>query len=181
MVINKKIIFFLILLILVAVFITVMSNAQNNTTPLAPGSAEDPLITKSYVDEQVATLVKVELEKMQTQFKADNTAELNKLRQSLRLNNSELITVLVKPGVLLVANAGSEFIVRTGRALIYSPDSNGASNLSAGTDIGRGALVPNNQLILFPKEGRGLQHSPASKGDLVVLTRGGYQLKKQAK
>ena len=200
MYINKKLLVFLLLLTIGSVAFAVVSSAQNNApnhaAPTVPGSADDPLITKSYVDEQVAALVNAELQKLQatfdkkmndqllkmeTQFKAANTAEINKLRQSLKNPSAELLTVTVKPGHMLIANAGSEFIVRSGRASLFSPDSNGASNLTIGRDVAPGTIVPNNQLIVFPKEGRGLSNSATAKMDLIVLTRGGHQLKKQTK
>jgi hypothetical protein len=200
MYINKKLLLFLLLLTIGSVGFAVVSSAQNNAPNNAaanvPGSADDPLITKSYVDEQVAALVNAELEKLQaafdkkmneqllkigTEFKTANANELNKLRQSMKNPAVELITVTVKPGQMMIANAGSEFIVRSGRASLFSPDKNGASNLTIGRDVAPGTIVPNNQLILFPKEGRGLVNSATAKTDLIVLTRGGHQLKKQPK
>lgn len=124
-----------------------------------PGSVDDPVVTKTYVDQRVAELVRQELAKVGG---GSGSAAL------------EVVTLPV--GKRLMVAGGGEVIVRTGKAIAYSSDANGLSDLTEGKDIAPGQPVPANHLILFPKDGRGLEADPKQKNGLIVLVRGSYQI-----
>lgn len=131
------------------------SQAESGATP---GSADDPIVTKSYVDQKVAELVRQELAKVGGS------------------GGTALEVVTVPSGKRLIVTGGSEVIVRSGKAVAYSPDSNGLSDLTDGKDIAPGKPVPANHLILFPRDGRGIEADPASANGLIVLVRGTYHI-----
>ncbi|EXX86807.1 hypothetical protein BG52_05745 [Paenibacillus darwinianus] len=139
-----------------------------------PGSVDDPVVTKSYVDKLLGSgggsgdSARKELQAMMDAFKKE--MEANKAGTS-----SEV--VIVKPGQTLMASAGAQFVLRAGKGVAYSSDVNGISNVTAGTDIKSGNAVPNNHLIIFPREGRGVMPDPDQTGPLTVLVLGGYELK----
>lgn len=133
--------------------------AESNA--LTPGSVEDPVVTKSYVDEQIAKLNGGGSTGGNTGGTGSGTA---------------LEVVAVPSGKILMAGAGTEVIVRVGKALAYSSDSNGVADLTDGTELKSGAAVPANHLLIFPREGRGIQPDPAQKNGLTVLVRGSYTL-----
>lgn len=136
-----------------------------------PGSIDDPVVTKSYVDNMLgggADEAKKELRAMIEGFKA----EVNKAAAGIP---SEV--VVVKPGQTLMAHAGAQFVLRAGRGVAYSSDANGISDVTDGVDIKSGMTVPNNHLILFPREGRGVMPNPEHAGDLTVLVLGSYEIK----
>jgi hypothetical protein len=149
----------------------VTSSADGLVDPNQPGSVEDPIVTKSYVDEHVRLQVKNELSKQTlTEDKIRQLMEQIKKEQA-----STSITVLsLNAGQTLYAGAGTEFIVRTGKAVAYSTDGNGIPDLTGGKDIPNGAPVALNHLLLFPREGRGIKLDPKSTATVIVMVRGNY-------
>ncbi len=125
-----------------------------------PGSVSDPLVTKAYVDAAVEKLVKQELEKI----------------GSAGGSSTALEVVTVPWGSKLIVGDGGEMIVRSGKAIAYSSDANGLSDLTDGVDIKPGKPVGNNHLILNPRGERGVEAYPKQGKGLIVLVRGGYKL-----
>lgn len=139
-----------------------------------PGTADDPVVTKSYVDQQIQQALKggggsTTTPKVPTMPATDGGSDSSAA--------TEMKIVDVKPGKILIASAGTEFIVRAGKAVVYSEDKNGVSDLTDGKDIIGGNAVINNHLLLFPKEGRGIQVKDGDTHKLTVIVRGGYQIK----
>jgi hypothetical protein len=126
-----------------------------------PGSAEDPLVTKSYVDQQVARLVK---------------EELAKAGGGAATAGAEMTIVNVANHQRLMAAAGTEVIVRTGKAVAYVTDGTGISDVTDGKNITNGQPVLKDHLILFPRDGRGIMPDPKQKNGLIVMVRGEYEL-----
>ncbi len=151
-----------------------ISNADGIIPDNQPGSSNDPIVTKSYVDESVRAIVQNELSKQ--------SVDENKIKQlvtdALRTQGSggEGMTVIgLKAGQVLYAGAGTEFIVRNGNAVAYSTDGNGIPDLTAGKDIANGSTIANNHLLLFPKDGgRGIKPAKGTKGTVYVMVRGRY-------
>lgn len=134
------------------------AEADSSTTP---GSADDPVVTKSYVDQKIAEL-----------------ARGGGGNPSVGSGTIAPLEVVVVPlGKTIIVKAGGELVVRSGKAIAVSSDVNGLSDMTDGVDIAPGKPVGNNHLILFPRDGRGVTHEPKSKSDLIVLVRGGYELK----
>lgn len=131
--------------------------AESNT--LTPGSVEDPVVTKSYVDEQ---LVKLSGGSAGGGTGTDADAAL------------EVVTV--PAGKTLMAGQGTEVIVRVGKAIAYSSDASGIADLTGGTDLTAGKAVPANHLLLFPRVGRGILPDPAQKNGLTLLVKGSYTI-----
>ncbi len=125
----------------------------------SPGSVEDPVVTKSYVDEQLA--------KLGGGTPGGGTTPVAE---------SALEVVTVPAGKTLMAGQGTEVIVRVGKAIAYSSDASGIADLTGGTDLTKGKAVPTNHLLLFPREGRGILPDPNQKNGLTVLVKGSYTL-----
>lgn len=135
-----------------------------------PGTAEDPVVTKSYVDQAIQQAVKGG----GTTPSDGGTSQPSEGGSS----SSDAISIVeVKPGQILIASAGAEFVVRAGKAVIYSEDTNGVADLTDGVDIANGGLVANNHLLSFPRDGRGIQVQEGNKYNLTVMVRGGYKIK----
>lgn len=132
------------------------SPLEAESNALTPGSAEDPVVTKSYVDEQLAKAGGGPIETPGT--------------------NTALEVVTVPAGKTLMAGQGTEVIVRVGKAIAYSSDASGIADLTGGTDLTKGKAVPTNHLLLFPREGRGILPDPNQKNGLTVLVKGSYTL-----
>jgi len=124
-----------------------------------PGSVDDPIVTKSYVDQVVAEQIRQELQKM-----GGGGAGM------------ELHVVTVPPGRTLMVSSGGEAIVRSGKMVVVSDSENGLSDLTEGADIAPGKQVSANHLILFPRDGRGLKTVEDQSAESIVLVRGNYYI-----
>ncbi|MCL2286856.1 MAG: hypothetical protein FWC32_10905 [Firmicutes bacterium] len=78
----------------------------------------------------------------------------------------------IPAGQILIAEAGAEFILRSGLATAVSgPD--GMVNVTTGRDIVDGYRIPTNNLLLVPRsDGRGFY----ADTDVWVMIKGGYQI-----
>lgn len=169
---------------------SLMNNAANGASSSGqPGTADDPVVTKSYVDQKIAQAIKGETPASSTTSTTTNTAtpttsaasnvtksgasSIDKASTAVG-QNEELKVVDVKPGQKLIAKAGSEFILRNGYAVVYSMDASGAVDITSGTEIIHNQAVEKNHLLSFPREGRGIQVKEGQKFGLVVMVRGGY-------
>lgn len=128
----------------------VVSQANGSVNNQMPGSANDPIVTKSYVDEAIR--------KLGASGIGGGQADLN----VLTLNDGER----------LVVNGGTEIILRTGKAVVISDSAEGASDLTDGVDLRPDRDVPRNHLLLFPRDNRGIK----AQGNVIVLVRGAYSI-----
>lgn len=155
----------------------ITSNADGLIQPNQPGSIDDPIVTKSYVEQSVQQLVKQEFSK-QTVNTDEITTMINNFKKEVEEAGKKAVASLnvveLKSGQILYAGTGTEFIVRNGKAIAFSNDGNGIPDLTAGKDIPNGAIVDNNHLLLFPREGRGIKPDPATTGTLYIMVRGNY-------
>lgn len=145
-------------------------------------SADDPLISKSYLEQ-------VFLPNILEQIDAKIDAKISELKGNEKLpeqttpdtekNNAgisyEVITL--SAGQKLVAKEGSlEFILRPGAgATVYSEiESNGVAEMTSGTELLSGANVPINAYCLIPRaDGRGII---CTTEIAYVMVRGSYEI-----
>ena len=144
-------------------------SAEGASIASQPGTADDPVVTKSYVDQAIKNAVNG------STSGSGSTGGSTPTTPSTTTGD-ELKIVVVKPGQRLIADAGTEFIVRSGKAVIYSEDANGVADLTLGADLSNGKAVTNNHLLSFPREGRGIEVAQGSTYSLTVMARGTYQL-----
>ncbi|CAM4476375.1 hypothetical protein FHS16_004696 [Paenibacillus endophyticus] len=135
------------------------SPLEAESNALTPGSAEDPVVTKSYVDALLS-----------------NNNGGSSGGGTTPAVDSQLEVVTVPVGKTLMAGQGTEVIVRVGKAIAYSSDASGIADLTGGTDLTKGKAVPTNHLLLFPRAGRGILPDPNQKNGLTVLVKGSYTL-----
>ncbi|WP_311080339.1 hypothetical protein [Paenibacillus polymyxa] len=166
---------------------SLMNNSVNGASSSGqPGTADDPVVTKSYVDQKIAQAIKGGVPASNTSSKTSNAPATNATsnttasgassagKASASEQTEALKVVDVKPGQKLIAKAGSEFILRNGYAVVYSMDASGAIDITSGTEIAHNQAVEKNHLLSFPREGRGIQVKEGQKFGLVVMVRGGY-------
>lgn len=118
-----------------------------------PGSADDPIVTKGYMDQKLAELG------------IEGTTV-----------GKTLSVVEMKKGHSLIAFEGTEFIVRNGKAMSFSQTSDGIPDLTDGKDLKAGSTIPVNHLLLFPRnDGRGIKHNDGDTVNVYVMIRGTYE------
>ncbi|MFK4341272.1 MULTISPECIES: hypothetical protein [unclassified Paenibacillus] len=171
---------------------SLMNNSVNGASSSGqPGTADDPVVTKSYVDQKIAQAIKGGASASSTNSKTTSSvvpttnatsnvttsgaSSTGKASTGVE-QTEELKVVDVKPGQKLIAKVGAEFILRNGYAVVYSMDASGAIDVTSGTEIVHNQAVEKNHLLSFPREGRGIQVKEGQKFGLVVMVRGGYTL-----
>jgi hypothetical protein len=147
-----------------------VTNADGASTP---GSADDPVITKSYVDQQLKLQITAEADKVRQEL----LAQIQQNPSGGGASEAKLEVVQLDPGKSIIASAGTELIVRTGKTIIISTDENGVPDTTAGKDLAPGAPVITNHLLMIPRDGRGVKVDPRNNGDVFVMIKGSYQVK----
>ncbi|UFJ40070.1 hypothetical protein LOK74_18840 [Brevibacillus humidisoli] len=131
-----------------------------------PGSADDPVVTKSYVDEKIQ--------------QALGGGQAPSQQQS-EPQGSSLVVEELTPGETLYGFEGTEFIVRTGQVIaVPGQNGDGLTDLTAGVDLQGGDPVGLNHLLLIPRsDSRGLRLAPDYDGTAYVIVRGKYESRSQ--
>jgi len=84
-----------------------------------------------------------------------------------------LRVVNLPTGQKLTAGAGTELIIRDGKAAAVAGAGGGLSDLTAGKDLAEGEIIPHNHLVLVPKDdGRGF----TAVSNVTALVRGEYSV-----
>ncbi|MDQ0172393.1 hypothetical protein [Paenibacillus tundrae] len=178
---------------------SVYSNTAIGAGTSQPGTADDPVVTKSYVDQQIQQALGGKIPTGGNTSSGDNsnagsgntggagtgsttpstgsTGGDTTLPPLVSGASESLEIVMVKPGQQLIGATGAEFIVRSGKAVIVSEGTNGVADLTDGVDLTNGQEAPTNHLLSFPKDGRGIAVLDGNKYSLTVMVRGGYTLK----
>lgn len=133
--------------------------ASNAAAPGQPGSVDDPVVTKSYVDQ-----IKAEILQQVGQAAPGTTAP------------AALVVEQLQPGESIIGYAGTEFIVRTGNVTaIAGEKGDGLPDVTSGENIAGGQTVPLNHLLLLPRDdGRGLKVTGAQSS--YIMIRGKYTI-----
>ena len=137
-----------------------------------PGSSQDPLVSKSYVDANFA-----ELENMINNGNNGGNnytpEDTNTLPPSVNESESTYVPVQLLTGQTLVGNEGTEIILRTGKAVTYTQASNGIVNVTKGTELYNNDPIETNNLLIIPRQdGRGV----TATTDCWLLVKGGYEI-----
>lgn len=167
---NKKL---KITLMIAAISVTSLYAADSRI-----GTESDPLVTKSYVDAQIAKMSgnssnTSALEKrlsVQEELIATLSEEITNLKAS---GSSSFEIVKVKEGSTIYGKQGSEIIMRSGAGTIIASTAGGVQDVTDGTDLAGGTAAPRNNLLLIPREdGRGI----IANKEMVLMVRGGYTI-----
>jgi hypothetical protein len=122
-----------------------------------PGSENDPVVTKSYVDKALSQ-IKDYVDGLISNGGSQGSGEAFKV-------------VDLKSGDTITLKQGTEIILRAGKAMINSPTSNGLSDVTGGKDLLNGAQMPSNHLLIAPRsDGRSVKAGTTA----VFMVRGQY-------
>ena len=127
-----------------------------------PGTERDPLVTLSYVEE------KIDQVKEQLKFYVDSKISVD------TGGGNVLEVVNLSEGQSIIGQAGTEMILRGGKATAIVSNLGGLSDITLGEDIGmNGKLSPNHLLIIPRDDGRGAYATT----DAIFLVRGEYEIR----
>lgn len=117
-----------------------------------PGSEQDPLVSRSYVDSQIEAI---------------------EARLTSTTMGPQMVIVELGAGQKLIAAAGTEIILRAGSGVVIDSELGGLCDVTAGKDLRMGEPAPANHLLLVPRDdGRGIQAVTA----VIAMVRGSYTL-----
>ncbi|HHX60402.1 MAG TPA: hypothetical protein GX707_06655 [Epulopiscium sp.] len=182
---NKKITATLFVLA-VTIMIGISNIGPLSAGELQPGSSEDPVVTKGYVDKLIRDIqlngtaggstsdITNERVKAQEEMIGLLNNELNRLKSDVgKMGNAESSryeVVDVSPGQRLIGKQGSEIILRSGEGTAIISDNGGLQDMTEGIDITSG-FVPKYHLMIIPREdGRGVLVTKQA----TFMVRGGY-------
>lgn len=131
--------------ILVALMILALTFVVAAATP---GTEEDPLVSKSYLEGPFAQWVQgLIAEKPMPVFEVQ----------------------AFKKGETVTFTAGTELILRMGKATVVSTEKGGLADVTDGIDLQNGASFPSNHQLVVPVgDGRGLK----AEEDILVMVKG---------
>ncbi|QUI24983.1 hypothetical protein HZI73_23005 [Vallitalea pronyensis] len=175
---------------------------SSNASGGEAGTIGDPLVTKGYVDSQIADL----LEQVKKQngssseqnnggIDPDTGVDMAKIYESIdryiathlddQHNGSndntgddhaanEFVVIEANPGSKIICGASTELILRAGKGKIISNDAgNGLADVTAGIDLSMGVFAPKNHLLIVPRDdGRGLEVVEKS----FIMVKGPYRI-----
>lgn len=139
-------------------------NATAGTTD--PGSAADPLVSKSYVDQLVAQLAEKTYIDQRVADLAAQTASKS------YVDSKTLFQVVNLPqGSTLLGQSGTEIVLRAGRATAIVSKMGGLLDATTGVDLPQGANVERQHLLVIPVgDGRGV----LAQSDSILIVKGTY-------
>ncbi|MGE4283098.1 MAG: hypothetical protein AB7G87_05185 [Clostridia bacterium] len=136
-----------------------------------PGSQEDPIITQSFLEQIVVPQI-------QEGFNEKIAALAQKVEQIEQKNTQSgtgdtFTVVSVKHGQKFIGAAGTEVILRMGKATIIATEKGGLADVTQGIDLANNAAMPANHLLIIPlDDGRGF----AAQADILVMAKGTYTI-----
>jgi hypothetical protein len=129
-----------------------------------PGSEDDPLVSKSYIEETIIPQIKEYIDDKISRLNGNNGENISSI---------EFAVVSVTNGQSLIGQGGTELILRMGTANIIATEKGGIADVTAGTDLSNGVKMPSNHLLIIPlSDGRGLK----ATSDILVMVKGSYVL-----
>lgn len=149
-----------------------------------PGSAGDPLVSKSYVDTIVAS-ARTQLEQaigsLRTNADATYATRMEVVRITAGVATKEAIDerttfqiVSVPAGHVAIGGASTEIVLRGGQATAVATASGGLLDVTGGWDVPHGdAIAPNHLLVVPRDDGRGLYATT----DLILMVKGSVTVK----
>ena len=144
------------------------------------GSANDPLVTLSYLNNTFARQVRTMVDEAVSQRKTEMEQALDKLirnqggQTTPSGSGSAFSVVTLTQGQTLVGDVGCEVMLRVGTATCGTTDSVGLIDTTAGTNLGNGGALVTNHLYMVTISTRSVK---ATSGTVKVLVRGPYTIR----
>lgn len=134
----------------------------------APGASDDPLISKSYIENQLMPQIKQYIESRLAEVGGGSGG-------GTTAGTADKFNVVnASAGQQIICSAGTELILRMGSASVIATEKGGIADTTDGFDLADGAFMPSNHLLIVPvSDGRGVRATT----DIIVMIKGGYTVK----
>lgn len=134
-----------------------------------PGASDDPLISKSYIENQLMPQIKQYIESRLAEVGGGGSGSGAAAGTADKFN-----VVNASAGQQIICSAGTELILRMGSASVIATEKGGIADTTDGFDLADGAFMPSNHLLIVPvSDGRGVRATT----DIIVMIKGGYTVK----
>lgn len=134
-----------------------------------PGASDDPLISKSYIENQLMPQIKQYIESRLAEVGGGGSGGGTAAVTADKFN-----VVNASAGQQIICSAGTELILRMGSASVIATEKGGIADTTDGFDLADGAFMPSNHLLIVPvSDGRGVRATT----DIIVMIKGGYTVK----
>lgn len=133
-----------------------------------PGASDDPLISKSYIENQLMPQIKQYIESRLAEAGGGSGGG------AAAVTADKFNVVNASAGQQIICSAGTELILRMGSASVIATEKGGIADTTDGFDLADGAFMPSNHLLIVPvSDGRGVRATT----DIIVMIKGGYTVK----
>ena len=135
-----------------------------------PGSASDPLVTLSYLNETFLGQVMTQVDQ---KIAARNSQLLQQSGGTGSTSSAEFTVVTLSSGQTLTGDIGCEVMLRIGSASCVSPSNPGLIDETTAAALNNGGALAVNHLYMMTIEGRGVKAGAATT---KLLVRGTYTI-----
>ncbi len=157
------------ILIGIQIFLATAIIATGVTFANQAGSSDDPLVAKSYVDDQISQVLKVINNTI-----GSNTSSGSSSNTNVKISGGSFKPVLVEVGQTIYGKEGTEIILRSGKGNAVVPGAEGIANITNGLEVKNKNTVNKNQLLIIPRDdGRGIKVTEKA----WFLVKGDYEIK----
>lgn len=135
-----------------------------------PGSASDPLVTLSYLNETFLGQIMTQVDQ---KIAARNSQLLQQSGGTGSTSSAEFTVVTLSKGQTLTGGIGCEVMLRIGSASCVSPSNPGLIDETTAAALNNGGALAVNHLYMMTIEGRGVKAGAATT---KLLVRGTYTI-----
>ena len=135
-----------------------------------PGSASDPLVTLSYLNDVFLGQI---MTKVDQKITARNSQLLQQSGGAGGMSGVEFAVVTLSKGQVLTGDIGCEVMLRVGTASCVSPSNPGLIDETTAASLNNGGALAANHLYMMTIEGRGVK---AGSDTTKLLVRGSYTI-----
>nr|WP_312577243.1 hypothetical protein [Sedimentibacter sp.] len=159
----------------ILVFVIVIALLLSTVISAAPGDSSDPIVVLSYLNQRLTSFI--------SEYKLDTISSLNTkvndLQEKIKSSGGQstsapnLEIVEIHADEKLIAEEGTELILRGGEAFIIASELGGLTNVTKGKDFVQDMSVPANNLLIVPRsDGRGVYTNDYA----IFMVRGNYEV-----
>jgi hypothetical protein len=159
----------------ILIFVIVIAFLLSTVILAAPGDSSDPIVVLSYLNQRITSLISEygldTISTLNTQIKDLQEKTNSTSGQSTTTTSLEIVEIHTNEK--LIAEEGTELILRGGEAFIIASELGGLTNVTKGKDFVKDMSVPANNLLIVPRsDGRGVYTNDYA----IFMVRGTYKV-----
>ncbi|MDD2494955.1 MAG: hypothetical protein PHE29_07165 [Tissierellia bacterium] len=159
----------------ILVFVIILLILLSSSILAEPGDSKDPIVLLSYLEDRLANFANTykldSIKSIQTKIN-DLEGKLSS-GSEITSKSSEFDIVQINDGQKIIAESGTEIILRSGEAFVIGSELGGISDVTEGVDIPADKKIKSNHFLLVPRsDGRGVY----TNNSALFMVRGAYEV-----